>query len=119
MAVFESAKTQKLKEGLQFDMNDATATERAHIEKILKWELDGFDTRTHIVDPKSGMLLKYQPYRRACEGSEVNYYRRDENGYERRYSESGVLLDAAPNEKIEMRVQPPEVKAKHDKRVSA
>jgi hypothetical protein len=121
MAVFEIGKTKQLKEGLQIDLNDATQTEKAEIEEILKWKGDGFDLRTHIVHPRHGVVLKFQPYRRFCNGNEVIYFRRGDDGIERRFSESGALLDFQPpaSQNNEIRVGNPEAKVKNDKRISS
>lgn len=62
-------------------------------KKLLEWTSPGFDTRVHISDPKTGQLLRYQPYRRVVDGGNAVYYRKDESGVERRYSEQGHSLD--------------------------
>jgi hypothetical protein len=96
------------KEGLQFKWEDvASLKEKEHIEKLLKWDGQGFDLRTHITDPATGILVKYQPYRREVTNQEVIYYRRDESGIERRYSESGNLLDSQrQNQSQQLHVKP-------------
>lgn len=40
-----------------------------------------FDLRTHIVDPKSGKLVKYQPYRYVVEQGKAPYFVRDGKKY--------------------------------------
>lgn len=96
MSLFEN-KSQKLAEGLQFDpveLEQVPVKEKENVLKALKWEGEGFDTRVHIVEPHSGQLIKYQPYRRTVSSAEGTvYYRKDDSGIERRYTESGKLMD--------------------------
>lgn len=63
-------------------------------KKLMDWDSPGFDLRTHIVDPRTGKLLKYQPYRRTVDKDGVIYHRKDASGVERRYAENGFPLDA-------------------------
>jgi len=92
--MFEAnSKKIELREGLQFKWSDVPENMKEHIEKTLEWPGNGFDLRTHIVEPKTGQLLKYQPYRRVVDGNDGVYYiRKDENGTERRYNENGKLI---------------------------
>jgi hypothetical protein len=59
--------------------------EESHKEQILKNPYDGFDLRTEIRDPKSGMVLKYQPYRahhfKVGPGESTVVYERDGKFY--------------------------------------
>lgn len=96
-ALLKSSKVAQLKEGLQFDMTELEEIpqkEKDNVLNILKWQGQGFDTRVHIVEPRTGMLLKYQPYRRVANEQGVFYFRKDEHGIDRRYDEGGKLLDA-------------------------
>ena len=93
---FKASREPKLKEGLQFDLaelEDIPVKEKEAVLTLLKNPQPGFDLRTHIVEPRTGMLLKYQPYRLHCVGGERFFYRKDEHGVERRYSEQGYPLD--------------------------
>lgn len=87
-------KKQVIKEGLQLDHTEMNDFQKKLIESWSRND-QGFDTRVHIVDPKTGQLLKFQPYRREVHNGAVTYYRRDESGRERRFSESGNPLDEA------------------------
>jgi hypothetical protein len=95
--MFQKSKEIKLKEGLQFDpseMETLALPQKESVEKALRWEGQGFDIRVHIVEPKSGQLLKYQPYKRVCSLAHGVYYlRKDESGVERRYTEQGHPMD--------------------------
>ena len=97
MSFLEQTKQIQLKEGFQFsqqELEELPNETRQEVAKCLEWKGHGFDLRTHIVHPKSGILLKYQPYRRHCSAEHgVIYYRRDDKGVERRYNEQGQLLD--------------------------
>lgn len=88
----------EIKEGLQFtksDIESLPASDKARVLKVLKWEGAGFDIRVDIKDPATGVLLKYQPYRKVVSQDHGSYYiRKDERGVERRYTEHGHLLDA-------------------------
>lgn len=103
--MFKSSRVVTLKEGLQFENHEFDAlpqVQKDAVTKALQWEGQGFDIRVHIVEPKSGILLKYQPYRRVCSLADgVCYYRKDEKGIERRYTEQGHPMDKfdAPKEK--------------------
>lgn len=64
--------------------------------KLLNWESpDGmFDSRVEIFCPKTGVLLKYQPYRYVADAKFGTYIiRKDEKGIERRYGTNGRPLD--------------------------
>lgn len=99
------SKREQLREGLQVPLEELSDNQK----KLLEWDSPGFDLRTHINDPRTGRLLKYQPYRRTVDKAEVIYYRKDEKGIERRYFENGFPIDP-----------PQEGKAKaHDKKLSA
>lgn len=60
-----------------------------YIESLLEWKGQGFDLRTHIVDPKSGQIIKEQPYRRVVDKEKGTYYIRDG----KRYQENGMCMD--------------------------
>lgn len=111
--MYEIGNRDPIKEGMQFNLDRLPENEKERIQKILKWDGEGFDLRTHVVDPKTGALLKFQPYRRICDGSEITYLRKDDNGIDRKYSESGKCTD--PGVPVPIQV---EAKAKNDKRVS-
>jgi hypothetical protein len=89
------SKTQKLREGLQFDIDEMDDFQKGLLGA---WDRnkDGFDKRVHIIDPKTGLLLKFQPYRREVNAHEEVYYRRDETGRERKYTAQGHLMDTEP-----------------------
>ena len=62
--------------------------------KLLNHQGDGFDLRTHIVNPRTGECIRQQAYRYVVDKSDAqhtSYYIRDG----KRYSESGKLLEAA------------------------
>lgn len=61
-------------------------------QKCLQWEGAGFDTRTHIIDPKSGRLLREQHYRYVVDDKVGSYFIRGG----KRYSEQGHCLDPDP-----------------------
>jgi hypothetical protein len=86
--------TPQIKEGLQVAFEELTQEQR----DLLKWESpDGmFDTRVEIRDPRTGILLKYQPYRYIADAKVGTYIiRRDDKGIERRYGTNGRPLDEA------------------------
>lgn len=91
-----ATKIQPIKEGLQLEPSEMTEGQR----KLLEWDrVNGFDTRVHITDPRSGQLIKYQPYRRQVNSEGVIYFRRDESGGpERRFAENGLPLDPPAKE---------------------
>ena len=107
------AKKQVLKEGLQLDLSEMDDFQKSILDG---WDQqkNGFDTRVHIIDPKTGQLLKFQPYRREVINGDVVYYRLDESGREKRYSEKGHSLDAAPVQAPALAVE----KKPHDKSLS-
>jgi hypothetical protein len=99
--MFSASKQTELREGLQYDPSSVPENMKEQVEKALKWEGVGFDLRTHIVEPKTGQLLKYQPYRRVVDGRDGTYYiRRSPDGVERRYNENGHPLEAAPSPSV-------------------
>lgn len=61
-----------------------------------------FDFRTHIMDPKTGKVIKHQPYKKVVrrDGNPTEYYERD--GI--RYFESGEFVDKSDKEIYEKRV---------------
>lgn len=63
-------------------------------KKLLEWTGEGFDLRTHIIDPKTGAKIRTQPYRMVVSNDEGTYFVRDS----RRYNAQGVALDALPPE---------------------
>lgn len=94
---FLISKQPKLKEGLQFtpeELAELPGEQQEMVKKALEYSPGGFDLRTHVVEPRSGILLSYQPYRRTVDASGVFYFRKDKNGQERRYTEQGHLADA-------------------------
>lgn len=86
------SKRQEIREGLQVPVEELDKRQLS----LLKWEEPGFDLRVHIKDPMTGTLLKFQPYRRLVDVNGVTFFRKDEKGIERRYSEQGLPLDKAP-----------------------
>lgn len=54
---------------------------------VLAHEGPGFDLRTEIKDPLTGVVLKRQPYRLVCEGAN-KYFIRDG----KQYTEAGHLM---------------------------
>lgn len=55
---------------------------------VLQWKGDGFDNRVHILDHKTGKLLRIQPYRYVV-NSEGSYYVREG----KMFTEKGNLLN--------------------------
>lgn len=83
--------------GLQMPLDEMEPYQRELLEHRQE---NAFDLRVQISDPKTGILLKYQPYRLLIENGEEKYYRRDEKGIERCYSASGYLLDGPEKKEI-------------------
>jgi hypothetical protein len=71
-------------------MEELTSSQK----ELLVWKGEGFDLRTHIVDPSSGKLIKVQPYRRVVSKEDGTFYIRDG----KRYSEQGHLMDPEPEQ---------------------
>lgn len=60
-------------------------------EKLLEWTRKGFDLRTRILDPKTGKLIRHQPYSLVVNKDSGNYYIRDG----KRFDLNGRLLSPA------------------------
>ena len=68
-----------------------------------------FDIRTHIRDPKTGTIIKHQPYRRICSREHGVQYERD--GV--RYFENGNYVNPdAAKKKLSPETVPPQGAAK-------
>lgn len=84
--------------GLQMPLNEMEPYQRDMLNAPRENE---FDLRTEITDPKTGLLLKFQPYRLEVSQSngatsEIYYRRDDERSPEKRYAANGLCLDKEP-----------------------
>lgn len=57
-------------------------------KEVVAEENKGFDLRVHITDPKTGRVVKYQPYRMLIDREKGTTFIRDG----KRYSPDGTLL---------------------------
>lgn len=70
--------------------------------KLLVWQGQGFDTRTHIVNPRTGECIRQQSYRYIVDKSDAdhsNIYIRD--GL--RYTAQGHCLDKPGEPKLDQK----------------
>lgn len=57
-------------------------------KELLDFKGEGFDLRSRIVDPKTGKIIRHQPYRMVISQDGGDYFIRDA----KRYSLSGVEI---------------------------
>lgn len=77
-------------------------------KELLPWKGEGFDLRTHITDPATGKVIKYQPYRLVVSREEGTYYVRDG----KRYSAQGHVIDAPQSAEVVDTMQPKKLESK-------
>lgn len=70
-------------------------------EQYLINPVQGFDLRTHVINPKSGKLLRRQPYRYVVDKDHGNYFIRDG----KLFSEQGKLLSGESLKAEPMKVE--------------
>lgn len=56
--------------------------------ELLKFQGEGFDLRSRVIDPKTGKILRHQPYRMVIGSPTGDYFLRDG----KRYSLSGTEI---------------------------
>jgi hypothetical protein len=61
-------------------------------QKLLDFHGEGFDLRTRIIDPKTGKVIRTQPYGLTINKDGSDFYTRDG----KRYTRSGVEMSTQP-----------------------
>lgn len=61
-------------------------------EKLLEYKGEGFDLRSRIIDPKTGRVIRTQPYSLTINKDGGDYFMRDG----KRFSRSGVEMGVQP-----------------------